>query len=407
MEKRTYKITPITGVHIGTGEELSPLDYKIVIDDIGSKQVYRKFSGDKILQRLTETGNEKAMEDFKNASENMAGLIKFFRDNCANEDVDYSCEVTGGLHLDTGRVLPMYYTYNTEGKPNPVIPGSSIKGAIRTALLNSYLNDLSKEEVYQSMLNSFKEVKNSSNKSKNKFDKFEERMQTKLLDFKDKDEKKPKDAKKDPLRAISISDCSFEAEGAQLIGGLDLVPFRQKGSLKPKEDSRIQAEVLRGKLLDGNAVSEICISINNELQKTPFPPEKNFHQKKPFQQKPLFPPKTEEYIMKKITFDDIRNRCNYFFMREFLEEYKKFYKEINDETGKLIVELKKKLEEAVNSKDSFIIRVGRWSQIEFVTFEKKFRQPLINKGRQGSKRRLFDYYGKYAPLGWCILTVKE
>jgi CRISPR-associated protein Csm5 len=394
MVRRFYKITPITGVHIGTGEELSPLDYKIVIDDTGSKQVYWKFSGDKIIQRLTETGNEKAMEDFNSACEDktLIKLYDFFRDNCAVEDVDYSCEITNGLHLNTGKVLPMYHT---EGKPNPVIPGSSIKGAIRTALLNSYLNDLSKEEVYQFMLNDFENEK----KSKNKFDKFEEKMQTKLLNF--KEDNKPKDAKKDPFRAISISDCSFEAEGAQLVGGLDLVPYRQKGSLKPKKDSQIQAEILKGKLLDGNATSEICISINNNLQETPFPPKKPFFQKTPF------PQKTEKYIIKKIEFDDIRKCCNYFYWREFLKEYNEFYREINDKTGNLIIELKKKLEEAVNSKDSFIIRVGRWSQIEFVTFEKKFRQPIINNGRQGSKRRLFDYNGKYAPLGWCILTLKE
>jgi len=143
--------------------------------------------------------------------------------------------------------------------------------------------------------------------------------------------------------------------------------------------------------LDGNAVSEICISINNELQKMRFPPVKGVQQKG----------------IKKITIDDIHNSCNYFFMREFQNETTAFYNNINDDTRKLISGLETKFKEAKNSENQFIIRVGGWSQIEFVTFEKRFRHPFLNGGRKGEYRRLFDYCGQYVPLGWCILTKKE
>jgi CRISPR-associated protein Csm5 len=54
MEKEHHvlTLTPLTGVHIGNGEELTPLDYKIA-KKVGSldfkKEMYWKFSSDRIL----------------------------------------------------------------------------------------------------------------------------------------------------------------------------------------------------------------------------------------------------------------------------------------------------------------------------------------------------------------------
>jgi CRISPR-associated protein Csm5 len=129
------------------------------------------------------------------------------------------------------------------------------------------------------------------------------------------------------------------------------------------------------------------------LQKVPFSVHKDERQK----------------CIKQITFEDIQKSCNSFFWKEFVDEYNKFYKNVNDGSEELIVELKNKLDEARNTKGTFIIRIGRWSQVEFVTFEGDFKKPetRVIKGRRldyGTTRTLFDYDGKYVPMGWCILT---
>ena len=114
-----------------------------------------------------------------------------------------------------------------------------------------------------------------------------------------------------------------------------------------------------------------------------------------------------------ISFEDIRNACNDFYWGEFLSEYDRFYKDVYDGTEDLIVELKKQLEDAVNAKGQCIIRVGRWSQVEFVTFEKNFRNPKTPKDRYGKQfgyggtRTLFDYNGKYVPMGWCVMSLPD
>ena len=52
MPKKIYtiEIEPLTGVHIGTGEKLTPIDY--AVKPINRKDMYLKFSSDKILDRL-------------------------------------------------------------------------------------------------------------------------------------------------------------------------------------------------------------------------------------------------------------------------------------------------------------------------------------------------------------------
>jgi CRISPR-associated protein Csm5 len=397
MAKKFYTLTPVTGVHIGTGEELSPLDYKIA-PNIGDKyikekeSVYWKLSSDRILYRLCK--DDKAMSAFERASVegNIKELYKFFQENCTHiEDTDYFCEITKNflkLYNENQKKDPLqnaakvWQMYHTEGKPNPVIPGSSIKGSVRTALLNNYLLGLSDGE-YESLHKKFEQEKETG--------KFDSRMQKELLGYKDKD------AKNDPFRAVLFSDCFFKYADTQLAGGLDMVSVNKKTGNLESIGTQIQAEVIRGELLEGKAASELSITINDMLQKTPFSLQREGQPK----------------CIKTITFEDIRKSCNEFYWGEFQNEYDKFYKDASDGSEKLIVKLKGKLEAAVKNPKQFIIRVGRWSQVEFVTFDDNFRKPLTKKDKfgkplgYGGTRTLFDYDGKYAPLGWCILEAKE
>ena len=375
MAQKTYVLTPLTGVHVGTGEELTPLDYKIA-SKVGTidfkKLTYWKFSSDRILQRLMN--DEKALEAFHraNAAGNMGELQRFFQANCTMvKDTDYPCEITEGFlktykaNLSKGpyeneaKVLQMYHA---PGSPRPVIPGSSLKGSIRTALLNMYLDGLPEVE-YKEQHDRFKQERQPG--------KFNNPLQQKLLHC--------DDARNDPFRAVSVSDSPFSANRTQLVGTLNMMP-KQTGSLEASGPP-IQAEILKGTLLGGEAVSEVCISINEALQKINY--------------------------VKAISFEDIQKGCNHFYWDEFCTEYDTFYKNIYDGSEALITGLKNELEKAVMpGSKKCIVRVGRWSQVEFVTFEENFRRPETRIGRHGTTRTLFDYNGKYVPMGWCVLSEK-
>jgi CRISPR-associated protein Csm5 len=391
MAKEQYAltVTPLTGIHIGTGEELTPLDYKIApkVGDVDFKEpVYWKFSSDRILQRLAN--DKKAITAFERASVNgnMRELQKFFQDHCTEKnDTDYPCEITKEFlaaynankdpYQNAAKVLQMY---RTEGTPRPVIPGTSIKGSIRTALLNYYLGELP-DEKYKRLHDSLKD---------------EGSMQKELLDYSNE--------RDDPFRAVLLSDCSFKATGTQLVGGLKIVKFDKHAETLEPVGTQIQAEVIKGELLGGKASAELIITIDTDLQAVPFQVKDRYHEKQ-----------RELKRIKTISFQDICNACNSFYWSEFRNEFKNYhYQDLYDGSEAIIVELKKRLEEAVNSKSQFIIRVGRWSQVEFVTFEDKFRKPKTKKDKRGNPlpwgttRTLFDYDGKFVPMGWCVLSLK-
>ncbi|MFP3091134.1 type III-A CRISPR-associated RAMP protein Csm5 [Treponema sp. TIM-1] len=388
MAKKTYTLTirPLTGIHIGTGEELTPLDYKLTKSSSKTaagtivKTMYWKYSSDKILRRLIAEKKDLSAFERAGVNGNMGELQSFFQANCTLDDLDYLCDITKEFEQvynynrakdpydNAARVLSMY---RPEGSTRPVIPGSSLKGSIRTAVLNSRLEDL-ENAAYEALLR-------ESNESK---------VQKKVLDY--------DDAKNDPFRCISIRDSAFSAKDTQLVGLLkNISGNKTKDTLFSLDKLQIQAEVIRGELLEGAASAETSITIDTDLQAVSFPGK--------YGQSPS--------RITKLSMENIVESCNYFYWDEFKSEYEKFYKNVVDGTTGIIEELKKKLETALKEKDRFIIRLGRWSQVEFVTLNENFRKPEIRRRERdlgsGNTRTVFSYNGQFVPIGWCIMTIKE
>lgn len=206
MEKEKYllKVEPITRIHIGNGVELTPLDYMLV----KSKQ-YVVYDSDVILHQIVGDKGKFAIFDKISSSNNMKELQNFFHNEILpdndttkfnKEAFKYLCHVTKEFSdnynhneksdpLENGRFVQQMYHNERTGQP--VIPGSSLKGSIRTAVLNGLIDKYP-------MVSDLKNLK-------------DDKLQKELLG-------KFKDAKQDPFRAVEISDCSFEAKGTQIVG---------------------------------------------------------------------------------------------------------------------------------------------------------------------------------------------
>ncbi len=392
--KERYKLTiePITPVHIGTGDELTPLDYT-VNSKLGKlnfeRNMYLKFSSDRILNRLIESGNTRLVTQFENASVqgNMKELQRFFQENFSSiDDLDYPCEVTKGFanrySANQGKdpydnAAKVYPIYRPEGLKTPVIPGSSLKGAIRTAVLNSILYHISDEE-YKALKDDFDRFRNDKDKSK-----FEARLQKVLLGS-------YTDAKDDPFRAVQIADCIFPAKNSQIAGELYNVSLNPKDEKIESLGIQILAEAIKGLLLGASAKAETTLLIDTDLLGT-------------------------NQIKKKISAQEIVKSCNEFFEEQFYLEFKKFYEEAIDDSCDLIDKLSDIITEIKEKNDSsFVVRVGRWSQVEFVTIDDRvFRNPKTPRGKDGKPkgwggtRTLFDYNGQYLPMGWCKCTFEK
>lgn len=371
MGKKRYElqIEPLTGVHIGTGNELTLFDYAVkkISSSGNEKNIYLKYSSDSILDRLIQEGNKDALAEFEAASraQDMKKLRTFFHEHLnVRFDLEYPCDITESFYRayqknkekdpveNAAVVLQMY---RPAGSKKPVIPGSSLKGAIRTAVLNYLLKKTGQRELLK-------------------------------LD----------NAKNDPFRALHIADAVFEAKNTQLVGQLqNIAPGRDK-ELTPT-GMQIQAEIIRGTLIGGKAAAFTETAVDAPLQDAVVPPKDKTD--------------TQFDFKHKLSMEEIADACNYFFMAEFDGEYEKFYSEAVESTA-IITKLKSELEKASNTENCFVVRVGRWSQVEFVTFQGSLRKPRvpIRNGKSngyGGTRTVFDYDGEYVPLGWCKCTYKE
>ena len=369
MAKEHYTLTvePVTCVHIGTGEQLSPLDYTISRSKQGN-DLFINFLSESILKRIAADPKKSAEFERLSSGGDMKALAGFFHENAKNADINYICHCTREFlkiweenkdkdPLQNGRFVEQMYRQGMR----PVIPGSSLKGSVRTAILNAAL-----EDCY------------NRNNLRGKKD---NQIQKELLDF--------KDAKNDPFRALQFGDCVFDGRGTQIVGALKNIKTDRDGEVVEHNTSQILAEAIKGYFLrngtDANLAGEARFALDVDLAE-------------------------EKAVSKKITIQDIVNACNDFYWREFKTEYEKFYKNACGSECDAITKLHKELKavaEDAQKQNEFIIRVGRWSQVEFVTFDENFRFPKTRRGKDGKPlpygktRTVFNYDGLYLPLGWC------
>lgn len=89
--KKIYKLTvePITPIHIGTGNILTPLEYKTVLTK------YLRFSSDSILSRIAADKSLSLEFEKTTQSNDMSKYHEFFDKNCSSDDdVLYTCLMT-------------------------------------------------------------------------------------------------------------------------------------------------------------------------------------------------------------------------------------------------------------------------------------------------------------------------
>ncbi len=384
------KIEPLTAVHIGTGDSITPLDYKLVKSE-DSSIVYAKYSSDAILSDLIENNKTEAINEFYTLSSanNMLSMQESFHTYCKISSMEYYCEVTKKFNelyskninkdpTQNALEVQLMYRRNDFDKPNPIIPGSSIKGAIRTAILNKELSDFTDQKF--DVLD--KQIYESRDKTKE-----ERNIQKKILSYRNE--------KDDPFRSIQIRD--FEFNGAGCVGSFEIVSCNKHSGELNAIPTQIMAECLKGRLIKGTSESIGEFTIDEDLQKSVITNDD---------------PKKTFIMGKKISMDSIIDSCNFFFKSEFDSEYNAFYKDSINKTL-YISSLKEEIEKITSSSNQFLIRVGRWSQVEFVTLEERLRYPKTPKGRDhrqkpyGTTRTLLDYNGDYVPMGWCKCTLMK
>lgn len=243
--QETYKIKAeiLTPVHIGDGTELEPLEY--VIKDkfykVNMEEWLSTLSGEKAEEFKKLTGKDYAQKT------TLVALRKFVRNNIdTGKYTEWAVDASNAVQKryedrfdSPENQLPMSPFIRTGSKP--FLPGSSIKGALRTAYLNCLkrsgqsLNEKGRADLVEGELLKANSVKRDR------------------VVF---------DIEKDPFRAIKIKD-AFLPEGATFFG--EAINYNKKDGRINPTNIQILSEVTYGSLIGKPVSVELEISLDKKV----------------------------------------------------------------------------------------------------------------------------------------------
>jgi len=358
-----YKLTILTPVFIGSGQELDGRDTvlhrnTLIIIDIN-----------KIIEKISN--NNRALNEFEQGVSDIKKFLDKYR--IYYEDVKkYSIPA---LRF-RGRIKEFIKT----GLGNPFIPGSSIKGAIRTV----FLWHLIKKGNQQEIRNRLEEILEKKPKKQQADDKLDEHIFG-------------KDPNYDFMRAMQISDAEFKISDLK-VGEVKILDLKNKNSYgwwtrKGIVDKHYDAFLTFIEALKENYKSKVYIKNDKFLLENNNAKEKL------------------EFNTKSEYFYELASKCND-YAREFIDsEYKFFYECGMNEMIKFYNDLQDQIPKDNNS---FILHLGwgggwkamtgNWLDINYL---KEFKGRFISRFGLGkrvdfpkTRRIVFENNHPSCATGW-------
>ena len=136
-----YRFTCLTPLLVGDGSRLSPIDYMVWKDQVNVLDQRRIF---RLLAKGPRLDNY--LSQLKNAEKLDFASWGGFAQNFADRRIPFehpSC----GAHWGRGRVETLHIPTFVSGPHGPYLPGSAIKGALRTGVLHAGLKEGSLEKL--------------------------------------------------------------------------------------------------------------------------------------------------------------------------------------------------------------------------------------------------------------------
>lgn len=347
--KYRIRIRPITAIHIGTGDLIDPSQYSIIQNN--QKYFLLRYRPETIINTLNDEERSKFNQLLD--KDDYSKITLFLHDKVNLNNALYVCETTENQGLEFNKKrnnlndnrLMIHAIYRNQQSLEPVIPGSSIKGAIRTAVINQ----ISNEEP----TSNYKRVG-------------ELEFESEILGYN-------KDIKKDPFRCLAVGDCTVHGKNRQFI-----IPYVNFKENRLKGDDFIEKmrnvnEAIRGYLFNGDAYGDFDLTIRQELLKSSI--ESNYGS---FQFK----------MQEQFSISNLFKACSNFYTHQIKNEIDKFYKNSKHKKLRETAENLTKEIEKIDGKTECLIRLGRFSQVESVTVN-KYRRPKAKNG-YGNTRTLVN-----------------
>lgn len=359
LERMCIKLEILTPVHItdGATDELMPLEY--VVDGNGFLRVIDPARFIKLL-----TPQER--ENFSAASEmaNISSICQWIQAIWQSSPDRFNASTLWST--DAGELAGLYHLLlqNPESrfllKPfirsesRLYLPGSTLKGAIRTALISAFLGT-----QYIS-----KHTKSDS-----------QRLEAHVMEAttKNRNGEWRVDVAKDPLKALKMRDAFF----IEVKSTVKKVMNIKLGRSDNAEDREISGIKNFAECIEPGAVVESEIALEHILFTF------------------------TAFVGRPFTFKHIIVACKAYYKKLIEHEKKKFFIDFDDQNpGHDISGLYDRLMEINRQPDSFLLRIGRFGGKNSTSFNIFNRQ-----GKEPVSRNLVRQNGALVPLGWVKVSL--
>jgi len=378
MRKYRIKGRILTPIHVGCGEEMDPLQYFI------KHKVMYVIDQQKFIAGLSE----RKRAEFINLIDNnrMIELRSFIRDNAIPDRktgsplpdyIIYTAKVSDTVALDYSKKVSdkslrnqlLIHTFIRQPySPTAYIPGSSLKGAIRTAVLDYLLNG---EENIAEKVHLYEKEKYPNNQARI--------LEAETLEnYYVARERTKVNIKRDPFRMVKVYDMPLPTGAIEVRLVRNVSTKVLTDSYAPEGIPMVYELAATGVKFEGEI--DLLIEERDNINKLA---------------------RDRDKIKREIDLDLILDACSEYYYDGMVEEYRHF----NELSPKYYLGL----EQAFRSleENEAIIRMGKFSQVEFMTLN-EFREPKTSINRPyedyGKTRNLAD--GKI-PMGWVKIGFYE
>lgn len=363
IQKKVFRLTTLTPVHISDGSEGDIIPSEYVISETGQ---LHKINLSMLIEKLP-VDLLSALTDLMD-KENFVGIRSFIQSTWKNSPgifadcVEYS--------MNAGDIKSYYDNLQNENVESQLlvtpfirsarkifVPGSSVKGAIRTALISKLLEniDIRLDEKYVKHDAQMLESKTLKYSEENKFG------------------KKKSNVIKDLLKSLKISD----SPTSTVEGTVKKVELMSKDKLgKFNTDSMKELKIF-AEFIGSGFETDIEIRLDTRYFGVP------------------------DGIEIKLSFEDVRNSCKVFYKKLLNHERDHFFKDFDKQIkNSKVFELYDEFLRLNEEPDSFMIRIGKHSGQNSMSLN------IINrKGVEPKSRKFIIKDGEYLPMGWIKVTV--
>lgn len=376
IEKIQCKIMPLTNIHIGSGVELASYEYVIkngVFYRIDLGEIFYNFP-ENVRLKLTELMEEN----------NIIKIRKYIKDNYKEEyGYSYSCKVAedvneiyeekiGGAKNfnDENSLTVSEFIGNYKGK---YIPGSSIKGSIRSAYIGDNFNG-----SYEVMRN--KKISTAPFIIPKEKEYLAKKIEAEILGL---EELEPKF---DPFKNLQITDSEISKDMLKIVK-LERVNLKKDKINMPMGNH----EVMSGYLLTGN---EKSLNFKINISELSFDEESEIKFKNLSKNKKgdIVLKEFRELYLDSILFPVLKEKSN-----KILEEDLKFFKEANNLVGVKSCEEIKNYSSQLKENE-VLIKFGKGAGFNSTTLN------LFNKNKKDVFTRVV---AEGYPVGWAVLSYEE